>query len=280
MVNFSLSHSPFTIIMTHPYFKRNRKILVMAHRGEQSEAPENTMPAFQAAVDLGVDIIETDIHGTADGHILAYHDDSVERTTDRDGFLKDKTLDEVRELDAGYQWTRDGGINYPYRGLGLTIPTLQELFDAFPKMRFNIDIKQREPSIVKPFADLIRKHNRVDSVLVGSFYPDVLDAFRREIPEVVTAASERETRRFYLLSKLYLERLDRPRGRAFQVPEYSGSINVVTKRFVEAAHNKNVQVHVWTVNKVDEMRRLIELGVDGIFTDYASQLIKLLDEMG
>ncbi|MCB0035302.1 MAG: glycerophosphodiester phosphodiesterase [Anaerolineales bacterium] len=266
--------------MNHPYFKRNRKILVMAHRGEQSEAPENTMPAFQAAVDLGVDVIETDIHGTADGQILAYHDDSVERTTDRQGYLREMTLKEVQELDAGYQWSPDGVDNHPYRGLGLTIPTLQELFEAFPKMRFNIDIKQREPSIVKPFADLIRKHNMADTVLVGSFYPDVLAAFRREIPEVVTAASERETRRFYILSKLYLEQLDRPRGRAFQVPEYSGSINVVTKRFVEAAHRKRMEVHVWTVNELDEMERLIALGVDGIFTDYASRLIQLLDGNG
>lgn len=249
----------------------------MAHRGEQSNAPENTMPAFQAAVAMGVDVLETDIHGTADGQVMAYHDDSVERTTDRVGFLKNKTLAEIQALDAGYQWSLDGGQSYPYRGRGLTIPTLEELFQTFPKMRFNIDIKQAEPSIVAPFVRLIRQYKMEEQILIASFHEATLAEFRQALPEVLTAATERETRRFLVLSKLYLERLERPRGRAFQVPEYSGSTRVVTQRFIQAAHACGLEVHVWTVNEPAEMRRFINMGVDGIFTDYASRLIAVLD---
>lgn len=245
------------------------------------DAPENTMVAFEAAVELGADVLETDIHGTADGVLMAYHDDSVERTTDGEGLLREMTLAQIKELDAGYQWTPDDGESYPQRGKGLTVPTLEALFEAFPGMRFNIDIKQQAPSIVRPFAEMIRKYGKENEVLVGSFYNDVINAFRKEIPEVATAGGAAETRNFYLLSKVYLESMARPQAQAFQVPEYDGTgLRVVTERFITAAHKRGIEVHVWTVNDPDEMRRLIEIGVDGIFTDYTSRLLRVLEEMG
>ena len=124
----------------HPFLAGGNP-LVMAHRGGQGLWPPNTLFAFERAVEMGADILEMDIHASADGVLIVHHDDTVDRTTNGSGAIRDHTLTELKELDAGYHWSADGGETYPFRGKGMRIPTLEEVLEAFPKTRLNIDIK-------------------------------------------------------------------------------------------------------------------------------------------
>lgn len=253
--------------------QKTTRPLVMAHRGGAGLWPENTMLAFERARDLGVDVIELDVHSTIDGVLVVIHDATVERTTNETGRISDLTLAEVKKLDAGYRWSTDGMKTFPWRGQGLTVPTLDEVFTHLPDMRFNIEPKQEKPSLAKPLCRMIREKGRANKVIVGSFRQAVLDDFRRECPEVATSASPAEVSEFVGIYKAKREAAYRPVMRALQVPEYVGGTHVLTKDFVEAAHARNIQVHAWTVNETEAMRRLLDIGVDGIMTDYPDRLL-------
>jgi glycerophosphoryl diester phosphodiesterase len=252
--------------------------LVMAHRGGAGLWPENTVYAFARAVEMGVDVLEMDLHSTSDGALVIIHDDTVDRTTDGTGPINRLTLDQLKRLDAAYRWSGDGGRSFPLRGQGIGVPTLYELFKAFPRMRFNIDIKQEQPSLIKPFCRLIRESGMTDRVLVASFDAKVLDEFRRECAEVATSASPADVSRFLVLKTIEpADTRTTPAARALQVPEYAGGRQVLDRELVEAAHRHQLEVHAWTINDEATMRRLISLGVDGIITDYPDRLIALLD---
>ena len=141
----------------HP-FVREGGVEVIAHRGGWGLWPENTLFAFQNAVDLGVDMLELDIRGTKDGHIVVFHDSRLRRTTNGTGRVNEFTLEELKKLDAGYQWSPDDGKTFPFRGKGIVIPTLKEVFESFPEMRISIEIKDREPQMVTSFIDVICKY--------------------------------------------------------------------------------------------------------------------------
>lgn len=255
-----------------PFFD-HEDFMVIAHQGGEGLRPSNTMAAFQNAVELGVDVLEMDLHSTSDGVLVLMHDDTVDRTTDGSGAIKEMTLAEIKQLDAGYYWTDDEGQTYPFRDQGITVPTMEELFIAFPDMPMNIEIKQQEPSIVEPFCQLIHAYNMQDKVLIPSFHPETMVEFREKCPGVATAMSEPEIRVFYGLNLAFLGRLFSPPGEAFQVPEYSGDTHVVTPRFVSGAQRRNIAVHVWTVNDPADMQRFIDLGVAGIITDRPDLLL-------
>lgn len=254
--------------------------LVMAHRGGAGLWPENTMYGFERAVDLGVDVLETEIHSTADNILVLMHDSTVDRTTNGSGPISAFTLEELRTLDAGYNWTADGGQTFPFRGSGITVPTLDELCAALPMARINIDIKQEKPSLVASLCQTIRTFDMVDRVMVASFSSKVLKAFRRVCPEVTTSAGTGEVALFYVLNLVCLGRVYRSAFEAFQIPEYRDGLRLLTKRFVKTAHCLNLAVHVWTINETTDMQRLLDLGVDGIVTDYPNRLISLLRESG
>jgi glycerophosphoryl diester phosphodiesterase len=272
----------FTRSATDTPFAENiqRRPLVMAHRGGAGLWPENTMYGFERAVDLGVDMLETEIHSTADNILVLMHDSTVDRTTNGSGPIRAFTLEELKTLDAGYNWTSDGGQTFPFRGSGITVPTLEEVFTALPTARINIDIKQEKPSLVEPLCKTIRTFDMKDKVMVASFNSKVLKAFRRVCPEVTTSAGTGEVAFFFMVNMVFLGAVYRPACQAFQVPEYSSGLRVLTKRFVETAHGLNLAVHVWTINEVTDMKRLLALGVDGIVTDYPNRLISLLRKMG
>jgi glycerophosphoryl diester phosphodiesterase len=221
-----------------------------------------------------------DLHSTQDGVVVVLHDNSVDRTTDGEGPVLSYSLGELRFLDAGYRWSQDDGVTYPYRGQGLRIPTLEEVLVAFPEMLLNLEIKQSQPSIVVPVCKMLRKHGATGRALVASFDSDTIKAFRDACPEVATSGGEDEIRLLYGLSLVYLGGIYSPRSEAVQVPEYRGDIRVVTPRFVEAAHRRAMQVHVWTVNDVADMQRMLKMGVDGIITDAPDLLLALLGRGG
>jgi glycerophosphoryl diester phosphodiesterase len=255
------------------------KVLLMAHRGGEGEWPSNTIYAFQQAAALGADVLELDIHTSKDGVLMVRHDPFVESTSDGRGYICELTLAEIKRLDAGYTWTGDGGQSFPFRGLGITIPTLEEVLQAFPAVRLNIDIKPEDPAVVAAFVALLRKYDKIPQVMVGSFHDRQLRLFRRMCPEAETAAGVRETLGLFLLNKIGLGALYRAKAQAFQIPECYGWLRVVTPGFIRAAHAHGMQVHVWTVDEEQDMRRLIDWGVDGIITDYPGRLREVLDGM-
>jgi glycerophosphoryl diester phosphodiesterase len=260
------------------FFKQEtKKPLVIAHRGGAGLYPENTLQAFQNASDLGVDVLELDVRSTSDGTLVVLHDATVDRTTDAAGKVNEKTLDEVKKLNAGFRFSTDQGKTYPHRGGKFSIPTLREVFSAFPAMKFNIEPKQAEPSIIAPLCELIKEFKLTDKVVIGSFNQTILDEFRSGCPQVATSAGPSEASKFLAMYKTGLSESYSPAMQALQIPEKLAGVQVVTKEFVEAAHERNLEVHVWTVNETADMRRLLDIGVDGIMTDYPDRLIHLLN---
>lgn len=257
---------------------RTRRPLVIAHRGGAGLWPENTIYAFKGAHALGVDVLEMDAQVTADGVLVVMHDAALDRTTNGSGPVNKLTLAQLQKLDAAFRWSPDGGRSFPLRGRGIGVPTLQEVFKTFPDVRFNIEPKQVEPSLVKPLCRLIRENGMTGKVMVGSFSGQVLEEFRLECPEVATSASPAEVNELLVISAGGSDalRVRRPVMQALQVPEQMFGRRVLTREFVQAAHALKIQVHAWTINDEESMTRLIELGVDGIITDYPDRLVALL----
>ena len=244
-------------------------VLAFAHRGgayhPEIEGLENTLAAFKHAVALGYDYLETDVHVTRDGYLLAFHDRVLDRVTDREGEIARATYAEVREAVVGGREE---------------VPTLARLFDEFPQARFNIDIKSA--GAVPVLADFIAARNAWDRVLVGSFSQRRIAAFRRLTRgRVPTAASPLEVACFLAVpSGRLADRLTGGRVAAFQVPHRRGPLRVAGPALVRRAHAAGKHVHVWTVDDPDEMLELLDRGVDGLFTDRTDLLKAVLLERG
>lgn len=242
-------------------------VLALAHRGgayhPEIEGLENTLAAFRHAVALGYEYLETDVHVTRDGVLLAFHDHALDRVTDQQGEIARLTLEEVRRA-------RVGGRE--------AVPTLAELFDAFPEARFNIDIKSE--GAVGALADFIAARDAWDRVLVGSFTARRISRFRRlTAGRVPTSAAPFEVVVHLLVPSARLAGwVTRGRFQAFQVPHRRGRLRVVTPGFVRRAHAGGHHVHVWTVDEAEEMHELLDRGVDGIFTDRTDILRTVLTE--
>jgi glycerophosphoryl diester phosphodiesterase len=263
---------------THAFFARfEHAPLVIAHADDTGRGlwPGNTMTYLEGAAALGVDILEIDAHMTRDGALVLMHDETVDRTTNGKGRIPDLTLAEIRALEVARNWTQDG-TTYPYRGQGLRVPTLEEVFRRFPSYPMLIEIKQASPSMVEPLCRMIRAHGKQQTVLVASFREEAMAEFRGACPEVATSASPDEIKRFVALDKVWLAGAVSPDYLAFQVPITYGAITVVTPAFVAGARARRVQVHVWTVNEPEVMQRLLDLDVDGILTDRPDILMRLV----
>lgn len=256
--------------------RENKRPLVFAHRGGGGLYPENTLGAFEYSAKMGVDVLELDVHATADGTLIVNHDATVNRTTDGSGRIAEMTLEAVKKLDAGFHFTTDDGKTFPFRGKGVTIPTLQEIFDALPDMTFNIEPKQSTPSITKPLCEMIRERKMTNKVIVGSFRQTAIDEFRAACPEVATSATPSEASEFLAMYKTSIGSSYSPPFQALQIPLRTKYFNIVSKDFIETAHKLNVQVHVWTINDPTDMQNLIDMGADGIMTDYPDKLLELL----
>ena len=261
----------------HPLFEQfsaDHYPLVIAHAGSELY-PTDTMYALEQYAGMGVDILEMDLHMTADGEIILIHDDTLDRTTDGTGDVREMTLAEVQQYDAGYYWTKDDQT-YPFRGQGITVPTLREVFETFPGYPLIIEIKQETPTMAAPLCDLIREYGMEEKVLVPSFSDAAMQEFRQTCPEVATAASEDEVRDFVIRGFLLMAGTITPEYQALQVPETRDGIPIVTNLFLWFARNRNVEVHIWTINEPEDMQRFIDKGLDGIMTDRTDTLLDIL----
>jgi glycerophosphoryl diester phosphodiesterase len=242
-----------------PAFLDHPGPIAFAHRGGALDAPENSMAAFEAAVRLGYRYLETDVHTTADGVLVAFHDARLDRVTDRTGAIADLTWAEVRRARI------DGHGE---------IPTFEDLLAAWPHVRVNVDPKA--DAAVEPLIEAIARTGAVDRVCVGAFSD-------RRIGRVVagvgaalcTGMGPRS------IARLRGASLGAPTGpipgHCAQVPSHMGRMPLVTRRFVDTAHRLGKVVHVWTIDDPDEMHRLLDLGVDGIMTDRPAVLRTVLE---
>ena len=265
------------------YYDAGPRPRVIAHQGGDGLWPGDTLYAFEKAVKLGVDVLEMDAHITQDAEIVLMHDEEVDRTTDGTGLIEAMTLAELRELDAAYKWSNDNGRTFPYRGQGIQVPTLEQVFQKFPQMHYVIETKLTENPIERPLCDLIREYNMQDKVMVASFHDEAMRNFRETCPEVATSASRTEVRNFVLLGKAFLSGFIAPQYQSIQPPydpAESMNIPIMTKRFIREAHAKNIRVEPWTVDDPALMKQYIEWGVDGIMTDRPDLMIQVLEEMG
>lgn len=252
----------------HPYLRVPRPI-VLAHRGLAIDAPENSMPAFAAAVDLGVTHLETDVHATADGELVVFHDATLERLTDLHGPVGAVPWSVLRRARLGD---------------GERVPRLVEVLDAWPDVRLNVDVKAA--AAVRPFVDVVRRAGAVERVCVASFS----DRRRRDAVRglagagaVASSLGLRDSAAAVALASVGAPTPVLRRALhgavALQLPD-AGGRRILTRRLVTAVHAAGAQVHVWTVDDPQRMRELVALGVDGIVTNRADLALELLGRAG
>jgi len=253
-------------VSTHPYLDHPAP-LAIAHRGGTESAPENTVAAFRAATDVGFRHLETDVHLTADGVLVAFHDDELDRVTNGAGRLAALSWAEVSDA-------RIGGTE--------PIPTLDELLETFPDTNFNIDPKSDDA--VLALVSTLRRHDALARVCVGAFSDDRLRRLRSLVgPDLCTAAGPREITGLIgsaRIGRTTTGRVATTAYRCLQVPVRHLKVEIVTPQLISAAHDRGLHVHVWTIDDPGEMDRLLDLGVDGIMTDRPSVLRGVLERRG
>lgn len=248
-----------------------------AHRGGAGEHPENTLPAFAAAVEMGYRYLETDVHLTANGVVMAFHDAVLDRVTDRAGAIAGLTAAEVEAADAGWAFSADGGASFPHRGRGVRVPRLDALLDAWPQVRVNIDPKS--DAVVAPLVEVLRRHGAFDRVCVGSFSDARLAQVRALTGDAVcTSMGPRATALAWASCRA--GRIPRLGADCLQIPLSTRGIRLVTPALLRAAHRSGLRVHVWTIDDEAEMERLLDMGVDGIMTDRIGVLRDVMRRRG
>ncbi len=238
--------------------------IAIAHRGGADTAPENTVPAFAAAVDLGYRHLETDVHLTRDGVVVAFHDPRLDRVTDSTGAIEDLDIAAVEAADAGYAFSTDGGQNFPFRGQGVRVPRLEDLLERWPQACINIDPKS--DAVVDPLVALLDRHAAWNRVCLGSFSDARLKRIRSTAGDkACTSMGPRAVAIARIASVAGV--VPRQGADCAQVPLRVGRIPIVTPRFVRAAHRAGLAVHVWTINDEATMHDLLAMGVHGVMTD-------------
>ena len=235
---------------------------ILAHRGLALEHAENTLGAFAAAVATGVDILETDVHLSKDGQVIVAHDPDLARVAGRPGLVSDFTARELANTDLGF---------------GQGFPTLVEVLENFPNQKFNIDLKI--PTVIDPFVDLVKQLDAHNRVLVTSFDEKTRASAVSKLPGVVSSATsstiiEGKLRSWFGLSPDTWSLA--PEIKALQVPPVHWGLVLVNPQFVRAVHRKGLEVHVWTINEPSDMKRLLDMGVDGIVTDRCDVAMEVL----
>ncbi|RMA79929.1 glycerophosphodiester phosphodiesterase [Umboniibacter marinipuniceus] len=256
---------PSSVPTEPPSFFSSNSFDVIAHRGGKDHRPENTLVAFRHAAAIGATVLELDVHLSADDKLVVIHDDRVDRTTDGNGLVAELTLSELKALDAGYGMAV--GASYPYRGLGIGVPSLRSVTDEFSELRFVMEIKPNSEHAAVRLCEFIIANEISERVIVGSFHTVAMKAFRAMCPNVVTSSPTLEVARFFVLHKLGLTHWYSGEGMTLQIPLAHFGLTVVTPELIADAQENGLKVHVWTINDGETMRELIAWGVDGIITD-------------
>jgi glycerophosphoryl diester phosphodiesterase len=253
--------------MTRPYLSLPAPWLV-AHRGGSLLAPENTFVAFDRALELGADAVETDVHLTRDGVVVVFHDDETGRLTGVVGTIEERTLAEVHALDAAFGFSPDGGRSFPYRGLGVRVPTLAETLARYPSLRWSVDAKSEDPALADAIVAVVRSARAVERVCLGSFFDAQAVRLGALLPEVARFLPQHAATCHVMAAKAGQPATGCPSGYDLaSLPHRLDGMTVVDRAVVEHFHRLGIPVHVWTVDEEADMRSLLALGVDGLVTD-------------
>lgn len=244
--------------------------LNIAHRGGGQLAPEETAEAYKNAIAVGAHVIECDVHSTLDGALVCMHDSTVDRTTNGTGKITAMTLEQLRNLDAGYDFSQDGGKTFPFRGKGIRVATLDEFLQSYPAGGYAIEIKQSDPPIGAQVVQAIVAHQALGQTVVASFNDQTISEVRAIEPKLTTALALGE-----MLALAGLADADEaayvPPALVIQAP--TGQME--TAALVGRAHRLGMKVQFWTVNDPVEMQALKAAGADGIFTDDPAKLAQV-----
>ncbi|MEM9694006.1 MAG: glycerophosphodiester phosphodiesterase [Myxococcota bacterium] len=237
---------------------------LLGHRGACAEFPENTMPSFRRAVEVGVDVLETDVHRTRDGVIVVSHDPDGQRSAGVGRLIAQCTLAEVRGWDVGWGYV-DASGSRPFAGQGIGMPTLEDALDAFPDQRFNVDIKTEQKGLVPDLLALLEARGDSDRVTLASFFDAVIDEVRNRGFRGTTALSRKEVFALATLPTFACRKLIK--GHFAQIPVAAGPLKLATRAFIKKCHRLGLLVDYWTINDVSDAHVLLERGADGIITD-------------
>lgn len=257
-----------------------KPIKVVAHRGDSKYFPENSMVAFESAIELGVDIIETDVHISSDGVIFIWHDENTFKLDGSNKKISNRTWAELKDLDLGFLYIDKDGKR-PFSSKGIRLMTFEEALKAFPDTRFNVDLKDKKNSLVKGMLTILEKEKAFHRVVIGSFHSDNLKSIRKLSDKVATSYGQSEVLLRVLLTKMSLFRFVSnflPRHPVMQVPVASGNLTVVTRPFIKILHKRGIKIQVWTINNRDDMKMLFKMGVDGIMTDDPRLLLEVVNK--
>jgi glycerophosphoryl diester phosphodiesterase len=260
------------------YFQPQRPRLY-AHRGAAGTCPENTMAAFRAAVEAGSRYLELDVWASRDGVVMIHHDETMLRTCNDPRRLSDLDLAELKQLDAGATFSSDGGLSIPFRNQGIGIPTLAELLREIPDIFFNIEIKQAQPPIEELVLAAVREAGAQEQVLLAAEHDEIMQRLRPLAGAIPTSLSFGELTAFFTWLLAGCPAGYQPPGAALQIPETYQGMRLVTEQSLAAAHAVGLEMHVWTVNEPADMRRLLELGVDGVMSDFPEVLLRVAGEL-
>lgn len=255
-------------------FGPGENVRIIGHRGARGVAPENTLPAIRHGVEVGAQAIEIDLHASSDGELVVIHDPTLDRTTDAAGEVESRTLAELQELDAGYRFTTDEGATFPFRGQDVRIPTLDEAMAAIGDRPAILEVKSAAAG--RRLAEWLPGRPERDRIIVGGFDAEAV----RPAGEAARyrCAYQTDLRGFVVWGKLGIARRLPDDLTAAMVPVRKGPFRIVTRGFVRRMHAQGKGVFVWTVNRPEEMRRLFDLGVDGLISDYPAILRRVVEE--
>ncbi len=265
----------------HPYFDVPRPT-VLGHRGSAGTAPENTLASFSEALERGADILESDVHVTADGVPVLIHDPSVDRTTDGEGRVETLTFEALQQLDAGFRFGDADAGAFPERDRGHHVPSLAQAFERFPDARFNLEIKAPGVALAASVLELVARFDRADRTLLTAGEDADMASLREALAtSAVSPAIGASLGDILAVVQSALEsRAPETTSMAIQIPDSFAGKPLVTQDLVGHAHAYDIAVHVWTINEPSEMQRLLDLGVDGLVTDHPGRMAELVRARG
>lgn len=270
---------------SHPYFDVDTPT-VIGHRGTAGTHPENTLEGFAAALEAGAQILESDVHVSRDGVPILLHDPDLGRVTNGAGGAAELDWSEIASLDAGHRF--DGAEDETpadpaaFRGRGFAIPSLEQAFERFPNARFNLEVKCHDAAAIQATLDLVARYDRADRTLLAAGEDAIMRDLRAAVADhAVAPAMGASLGEIVASISSALGRGEMPAGvMALQIPAEFGGAPLATPELVEHAHAHGVAVHVWTINALAEIERLLDLGVDGIVTDHPGRMADWLERTG
>jgi glycerophosphoryl diester phosphodiesterase len=275
--------------MLHPYFagfgsRRDERPMILGHRGAAGCAPENTLLSFECCLEQGGDAIESDVQVTRDGTPVLLHDADVGRVSGVAAIVESLPLAELERIDAGHHFTIDErGRTEPdddeaFRDQGHQVPTVEAAFETFPDARFNLEIKTGRGDAVAKVVELVARFDRADRTLLTAGDDEIMKVLREELTKrgVPAATSASISDVVAVVRSAVDDTPPPPAIHALQIPTHFGDNALVTPELIAHAHRHGVHVHVWTINETAEMERLLDLGVDGLVTDFPGRMAAVL----